>query len=36
MTKGKKAGDKPIAIEVEQGKSYYWWFLWKKLKTTIL
>ena len=24
MTKGQKAGDKPIAIEVEQGKSYYW------------
>ena len=24
MIKGQKAGDKPIAIEVEQGKSYYW------------
>jgi len=24
MTKGQKAGDKPIAIEVVQGKSYYW------------
>ena len=24
MIKRQKAGDKPIAIEVEQGKSYYW------------
>jgi len=24
MTKGQKAGDGPIAIEVEEGKSYYW------------
>ena len=24
MTKGQKAGDGPIAIEVEQDKSYYW------------
>ena len=24
MNRGQKAGDKPIAIDVEQGKSYYW------------
>jgi CDGSH-type Zn-finger protein len=24
MTKGKRAGDGPIAVEVEKGKSYYW------------
>ena len=24
MNKGQKAGDKPIAIDVELGKSYYW------------
>ena len=24
MTKGKRAGDGPVAIEVEKGKSYYW------------
>ena len=24
MTKGQKAGDGPIAIEVEESKSYYW------------
>ena len=24
MTKGQKAGDGPIAVEVEQDKSYYW------------
>ena len=24
MNKGQKAGDKPIVIDVEQGKSYYW------------
>ena len=24
MTKGKRAGDGPIAVEVEKDKSYYW------------
>ena len=24
MTKGKRAGDGPLAVEVEKGKSYYW------------
>ena len=24
MTKGKRAGDGPVAVEVEKGKSYYW------------
>ena len=24
MTKGQKAGDGPIAVEVEKDKSYYW------------
>ena len=24
MTKGQRAGDGPIAVEVEQDKSYYW------------
>ena len=24
MTKGQRAGDGPIAVDVEQGKSYYW------------
>ena len=24
MTKGQRAGDGPIAVEVEKGKSYYW------------
>ena len=42
MTKGQKAGDGPIAVEVEQDKSYYWcghsikFFMWTFKKTTIL
>ena len=36
MTKAHRAGDAPIAVEVEKDKSYYWCHLWKKFKTTIL
>ena len=36
MTKGQRAGDGAIAVDVEQGKSYYWCQLWKKFKTTFL
>ena len=36
MTKAQRAGDAPIAVEVEKDKSYYWCHLWKKFKTTIL
>ena len=24
MTKGQRAGDVPIAVNIEEGKSYYW------------
>ena len=36
MTKGQKAGDKPVAIEVETREILLLVLLWKKLKTTIL
>ena len=36
MTKGQKAGDGPIAVEVEQDKSYYWCACGQFKKTTFL
>jgi hypothetical protein len=36
MTKGQRAGDGPIALEVEKDKSYYWCSVWKEFKATIL
>ena len=32
MTKGQRAGDGPIAVEVEKDKSYYWCTCGKSLK----
>ena len=36
MTKGQRAGDGPIAVEVEKDKSYYWCSCGQFKKTTIL
>ena len=35
MTKGQRAGDGPIAVEVEKDKSYYWCSCGQFKKTTI-
>ena len=32
MTKGQRAGESAIAIDVEKGKSYFWWSCGKSSK----